>query len=80
MKGYYEEAFKIVMNVIHGKTRNIPSSTTVDMLGMIAVIADDLGCQDSLLLAVENWMAEFRLPNQGNHENGVWVDRLGGNM
>lgn len=36
------------MKIIHGKTREVPNSITVEMLAEVSAVVDDLGCHDAV--------------------------------
>ncbi|KAF4451679.1 hypothetical protein F53441_5358 [Fusarium austroafricanum] len=55
------EAFQIVLNVIHGKSRAVPQTLGPDVLAEIASIVDDLECSDAILIFGYRWLMSFGL-------------------
>ncbi|CEI68118.1 unnamed protein product [Fusarium venenatum] len=53
------EAFQIVLNVIHGKSRAVPRSLGTDVLAEIASVVDDLECSDAILIFGYMWLMPF---------------------
>ncbi|XEV05018.1 hypothetical protein FSHL1_010305 [Fusarium sambucinum] len=53
------DAFAIVLNVIHGKSRAVPSTLGIDALAEIASIVDDLQCSDVILSYGYRWLVPF---------------------
>ncbi|KAM0255351.1 hypothetical protein ACHAQJ_005871 [Trichoderma viride] len=57
------EAFKIVMNMIHAQLRELPDEVTLAMLANIAVIVDDLNCQNSVNFFAKLWIDKLDKSN-----------------
>ncbi|KAL3593313.1 hypothetical protein FPOAC2_07609 [Fusarium poae] len=53
------EAFAIVLNVIHGKSRTVPQTLDLDLLAEVASIVDDLECSDAILIFGHRWLMPF---------------------
>ncbi|OBS20416.1 hypothetical protein FPOA_06786 [Fusarium poae] len=53
------EAFAIVLNVIHGKSRTVPQTLGLDLLAEVASIVDDLECSDAILIFGYRWLMSF---------------------
>ncbi|KAK7430496.1 hypothetical protein QQZ08_003015 [Neonectria magnoliae] len=49
-------AFKIVMDAIHGHTHKLPKAVSMNRLAAIAVIVDDLDCQNALFFFADIWI------------------------
>ncbi|KAL6898588.1 hypothetical protein GGI43DRAFT_384878 [Trichoderma evansii] len=50
------EAFKIIISIIHAKSNNVPEQVSLEMLSEIAVIVNDLNCQDSVTIFTRFWL------------------------
>lgn len=50
------KAFKLVLKIIHGKTRDVPRSVKLDLLADIATIVDDLECYEAVAFFSTNWL------------------------
>ncbi|KAF5622289.1 integral membrane protein [Fusarium sp. NRRL 52700] len=65
---FNDEAFELVLKIIHGKTRNIPRSVKLDLLANIATIVDDLECHEAVAFFSTNWLfgwnSEWLQPGQ----------------
>lgn len=55
-----EEAFNILMNILHGNINNIPQSVDLELLGKIAVLVDYYKCHDVVTLHVSPWIDELK--------------------
>jgi hypothetical protein len=53
------EAFELVLNIIHGKTRNVPRAVSLNLLAAVASIVDDLECHDTLAFFSQGWILDF---------------------
>ncbi|KAH8655654.1 hypothetical protein BX600DRAFT_385449, partial [Xylariales sp. PMI_506] len=69
------EALLILMNVIHGRSRNVPRSISLEMLAKIAVLVDYYKCYEVVEFHVENWIQELSrsLPNEYNRDLVLWL-------
>ncbi|CAG9949086.1 unnamed protein product [Clonostachys rosea f. rosea IK726] len=58
------EAFEIVLNIIHGHTKMVPTKIGLATLADIAAVVDDLQCEDAVWFIVKSWirLLEKRLP------------------
>jgi hypothetical protein len=56
MEGFYSDAFKIMMDIIHAKNDIVPRRVNLDLLGKIAVLADDLQCHGAVSVFSEVWI------------------------
>jgi hypothetical protein len=45
-----------VLNIIHGKTRNVPRAVSLDLLAAVASIVDDLECHDTIAFFSQFWI------------------------
>ncbi|KAK7219189.1 hypothetical protein V2G26_007192 [Clonostachys chloroleuca] len=68
------DAFKIVMKIIHGKTRDIARTVTVTQLAQISAIVDDLECYEALWFFAKGWL--FNLRSIAALLNGEDIARL----
>lgn len=53
-------AFQIVMQIIHGQTRDVPVTVDVGLLAQITTIVDDLECQNSVWFFAKGWLSQIR--------------------
>ncbi|KAI6765945.1 hypothetical protein HG530_007015 [Fusarium avenaceum] len=53
------EAFELVLNIIHGKTRNVPRAVSLDLLAAVASIVDDLECHDTVAFFSQGWIVSY---------------------
>jgi hypothetical protein len=51
-----EQAFVIVMDIIHGHNRDVPKNINLELLCKIAVIVDYYGCHEAIEPFVELWL------------------------
>jgi hypothetical protein len=63
MEGFDLTAFRTVMDIIHGKTdkARVPRDITLDMLGKISVLVDDLECHDNVDIFAEVWIDKLKV-------------------
>jgi hypothetical protein len=54
-----EEAFLILMNIIHLRNHEVPRTITLEMLAKFAVIADYYECGESVDLFIDMWVADL---------------------
>lgn len=53
------EAFELVLKIIHGKSRNIPRTVSLDLLAAMASIVDDLECHDTIAFFSQGWILAY---------------------
>ncbi|KAK7432024.1 hypothetical protein QQZ08_001314 [Neonectria magnoliae] len=53
------DAFQIVMNVIHGKTRQTPMEMELKQLADFAAVVDDLECHDAVWFVARIWVGQL---------------------
>lgn len=53
------EAFLILMNVIHGRSREVPRTVSFDSLLRIATLVDYYDCLEAVEIMFEIWIREF---------------------
>lgn len=56
-----EEAFVILMNVLHLRNHKVPRTLTLQMLAKFALLVDYYECNESVDLAVSIWVADLRV-------------------
>ncbi|KAL7819922.1 hypothetical protein V8C26DRAFT_440646 [Trichoderma gracile] len=61
-EGWDEKALELVMNVIHGRTTNVPERISLDMLAKIAVIVAHYECSEALKPYADKWIAKLDEP------------------
>lgn len=54
-----EEAFLILMNIIHLRNHKVPRTITLEMLAKFAVIVDYYECGESVDLFISMWVADL---------------------
>ncbi|KAH7171419.1 hypothetical protein EDB81DRAFT_778430 [Dactylonectria macrodidyma] len=54
------EAFEIIMNIIHGKSRSLPLKIEFEMLACIATVVDDLQCHEAVWFVAKKWLNDIR--------------------
>lgn len=62
-EGWDEEAFLMLMNVLHLRNNKVPRSLSLEMLAKFALLADYYECRDSVELIVDVWVADLRVKN-----------------
>ncbi|KAF9768000.1 hypothetical protein IL306_014756 [Fusarium sp. DS 682] len=60
-----DEAFELVLKIIHGKTRGTPRAVNLDLLAAIATIVDDLECHEAISFFSEGWLLGY--PDTSTH-------------
>ncbi|KAL1853951.1 hypothetical protein Daus18300_011618 [Diaporthe australafricana] len=55
-----EEAFQILMNILHGNFKDLTQSVDLELLGKIAVLVDYYKCHDAVTIYAELWMTGLR--------------------
>jgi hypothetical protein len=56
------ESLMIIMNIIHGHTRKVPRSVSLDMLTKIAVLIDYYECAEAVELFTDTWIDYLKGP------------------
>ncbi|KAK7229733.1 hypothetical protein V2G26_001903 [Clonostachys chloroleuca] len=69
------EAFEIVLNIIHGHTKKVPTEIGLATLADIAALVDDLKCEDAVWFIVKSWirLLNKRLPNKICEDLVKWI-------
>ncbi|KAL6817092.1 hypothetical protein J3E69DRAFT_358321 [Trichoderma sp. SZMC 28015] len=57
-----EKALETVMNIIHGKTANIPEKISLEKLANISVIVDHFQCHQIVKPFADKWIAHLKEP------------------
>lgn len=60
LEGFNPEGTKIVLNILHEKTRRVPRTVDIELLAEIAVVVDDLECYEEVEVFSDMWIAESR--------------------
>ena len=55
-----EEAFIILMNILHHRNRKVPRTVTLETLAKIAVVVDYYECNESLDLFITIWTTDLQ--------------------
>jgi len=56
------QSLMILMNIIHGHTRKVPRSVSLDMLARIAVLVDYFECAEAAELFTDTWIDHLKEP------------------
>jgi hypothetical protein len=69
------QAFLILMHVIHGRHRQVPSVIDLELLAKIAVLVDHYECHEAVAVSAELWLQGLRgqLPAQTNRDLILWL-------
>ncbi|KAH0551143.1 hypothetical protein GP486_007519 [Trichoglossum hirsutum] len=69
------EAFLILMNVIHGRTRAVPQSISLELLAKIAVLVDYYKCEEVIRVFLEMWISQLKenLPETYSRDLILWI-------
>jgi hypothetical protein len=70
------EAFRIVLNIIHGRVRQVPLDVNLKMLRNIAIIVEKYQMVEVAELYVQIWVKDLNLPSEDNLEMDI-VDWIG---
>lgn len=54
------EAFKILLNIIHGKNSKVPHSLSLEMLAKVSEWVDDLDCYEQVEVFVDIWISQLK--------------------
>lgn len=73
MEGLDPTALKILMNIIHGKTRKVPRSVDLELLAKIAVVVDDLECLEEVELFADMWLEGKSIPDEMTRDLIMWI-------
>lgn len=75
MSGQDPEAMLIIMNIIHGRTREIPISIDVNILTKIAVLVDYLQCHEVTEPYLDKWIekTEEGVPKTHSRQPMRWL-------
>ncbi|KAI1084797.1 hypothetical protein F5B20DRAFT_523238 [Whalleya microplaca] len=75
LEGFDKGALKILLDIIHGKTRKVPRSVDLEMLAKIAVLVDDLECHEEVEVFSNMWIRTLKksLPKEYNRDLILWL-------
>ncbi|KAG5956721.1 hypothetical protein E4U58_006437 [Claviceps cyperi] len=67
--------FLLLMNIVHGRNRQVPLSIDLETLGRISVLVDYYRCQEVTQLAVGLWIDKLsgKLPTKYGRECVTWM-------
>jgi hypothetical protein len=58
IEGFHPEAYRIVMNAIHGNYRQVPRQIDdLDLLAKLALVIDDLECHEAVEINFDYWIS-----------------------
>ncbi len=74
-EGFDPEGTKIVLNILHGKTRRVPRIVDLELLAKIAVVVDDLECYEEVEVFSDMWIAGSRatVPIEYDRDLILWI-------
>jgi hypothetical protein len=69
------DAMRIIMDIIHGRTRNVPKSIDLEMLAKIAVIVDYYEYFEVVEIFSDIWIKAFKriVPTAYSRDTMLWV-------
>lgn len=75
MEGFDPTALKILMNILHGRTRKVPRSIELELLAKIAVLVDDLECYEEVEVFSDLWIRELEhsIPDELGRDLVLWI-------
>lgn len=75
MEYFDPAALKILMDIIHGRTRKVPRSVELELLAKIAVLVDDLECYEEVEVFSELWLGELKhsTPDDLSRDLVLWI-------
>jgi hypothetical protein len=53
------DAMIIVMNILHGRAKNVPRTIDLDMIAKVAIIVDYLDCAEPMEIYTERWFVDL---------------------
>lgn len=68
-------ALRILLDILHGKTRSVPRSLELEMLTKVAVLVDDFGCHEAVEVWSDMWIQhlEDSLPKDSTEDLISWI-------
>tara|TARA_R110002060_G_scaffold31897_3_gene42533 strand:- start:388 stop:744 length:357 start_codon:yes stop_codon:yes gene_type:complete len=75
LEGFDPSALKILLDIIHGKTRRVPRSLDLEMLAKVSVLVDDLECHEEVEIFVDIWLKDLPSspPSEYNRDLILWI-------
>jgi hypothetical protein len=75
LEGFDPESTKIVLNILHGKTRRVPRTVDLELLAKIAVVVDDLECYEEVEVFSDMWIASSTatVPIKYDRDLILWI-------
>jgi len=69
------DALVVAMNIIHGRTRKVPRTVTLEMLAKIAVTVDLYQCHEVVELFTDMWITHLKktLPKTYSRDAVLWI-------
>ncbi|KAL8377969.1 hypothetical protein RB595_008586 [Gaeumannomyces hyphopodioides] len=72
-KDWDEEALVVLMCIIHGRTRFVPRTISLDLLAKIAVLVDYYKCHETVEFVVETWIGKLEQPTEMSRDLILWL-------
>lgn len=75
VEGVDADALLALMQVVHGKTRDVPRTVSLEMLAKIAVAVDLYECYEAVDIFVSIWLTPLRLtfPTAYSRDTVLWI-------
>lgn len=73
VEGWEENAFVIIMNIIHGHNREVPKHVTIELLTKVAIIVDFYQCHEAVEPFLEIWTREITMPQVYGNQSTLWL-------
>ncbi|KAK3064938.1 hypothetical protein LTS18_001902, partial [Coniosporium uncinatum] len=69
------DALVVVMRIIHGRTREVPRTVTLEILAKIAVIVDLYQCHEAVELFTDMWITHLKttVPKMYSRDAVLWI-------
>lgn len=73
--GFDPDALKLLLNIIHGKTRKVPRSLDLEMLAKLSVLVDDFECFEEVEVFVDIWLDKlpYSPPTEYSRDLVLWI-------
>ncbi|KAH7333293.1 hypothetical protein BKA65DRAFT_564458 [Rhexocercosporidium sp. MPI-PUGE-AT-0058] len=75
LEGFDPGALKLMLDILHGKTRKVPRSLNLEMLAKVAVLVDDFECFEEVEVFTDIWLESLPPPRPAeyNRDLVLWI-------
>lgn len=75
LEGFDPSALKLLLDIIHGKTRKVPRSLDLEMLAKVSVLVDDFECHEEVEVFSDIWLNHLQdsLATEYNRDLILWI-------